>query len=644
MSSHAYKSELEKLSATYTAAMQANIEHLKAAIAGANDSSVIAVGSGGSFTVASLLCKLHEAYTGRVSRASTPLEIICNPTLASSSPVFFISAEGKNPDITEALERARLHSARPLHVITNRRGSPLSDRGTQLPDVSTHKFELTEKDGYLATNSLLLDAVLIARAYSELDGAVEALPKSIEELKLGSQTVTEWLAAAGSFIDTAVKRGAVVVTYSPLLYPIAADLESKLSEAALLHCQLADLRSFAHGRHLWLAERPDEIAILALTEPSLGELWTKMVQLFPENVPTFTLSLAGSRPRDLIAGLLAEMYLIQVISEKLGRDPGRPDVPAFGRKLYYIDLPKLIPPPQVESGSDEHSKSDVLGAKWPFRPKGAALGRARRAFTDAIAKQIFRAVVFDYDGTLVTSQRRDGPPSDAMLSQIKRLTDANVLVGIASGRGGSIQEHLAKVLPADVLGKIYLGLYNGGWIGRAVAGTERPDVAVEFLSHVTRIARNLEALGVPIEKVKTTPPYQVSIQFREGLPTQEMWYVIADALRQAGLPINSLFRSKHSIDVLAPGVDKSSLIAHILQTEHLSPHEVLTLGDHGAWPGNDVSLLEHRFSLSVDLPSRRIDRGWKLAPSNKRAVDATAWYLERFEAVKPNAFRVVLSQ
>ena len=53
------------------------------------------------------------------------------------------------------------------------------------------------------------------------------------------------------------------------------------------------------------------------------------------------------------------------------------------------------------------------------------------------------------------------------------------------------------------------------------------------------------------------------------------------------------------------------------------------MGDQGAWPGNDATLLEHRFSLSVDMPSRRIDRGWKLAPEHKRDVDATLWYLDR---------------
>jgi fructoselysine-6-P-deglycase FrlB-like protein len=136
MASTHYDTELEKLPATYHAAISADLTRFKAAVAGASESSVIGVGSGGSFTVASLLCNLHEAYTGRVSRSSTPLEIICNPTLAALSPVFLISAEGKNPDITEALQRARRHSARTVHLLTNRSISPLMKCVEELTDVS----------------------------------------------------------------------------------------------------------------------------------------------------------------------------------------------------------------------------------------------------------------------------------------------------------------------------------------------------------------------------------------------------------------------------------------------------------------------------------------------------------------------------
>lgn len=638
-----YDTELQRLAQTYSAAMGADVSRLKAAIAGASESSVIGVGSGGSFTVASLVCNLHEAYTGRVSRPSTPLEIICNPTLAASSPVFLISAEGKNPDIIEAMQRARRHSARPVHVVTNRADCPLMHQVERLTDVSTHVYELAEKDGYLATNSLLLDAVLFARAYGELDQTQDHLPVQFSDLRIGAQTLEDWVAEAQAFVGECVERGAVTAIYSPLLKPIAADLESKLSEAALLHTQFTDLRSYAHGRHLWLANRPQDCAVLALTEPSLGKLWEGMKALFPTDVPTLTMGLAGATPRDLIAGLVAQMYLVSAIAKGLGQDPGRPLVPLFGRELYYIKLQDIIPVPVEDEDGIERSKYDVLGAGWPSQRNHGSMRRAKDEFIATLEKQRFRAVVFDYDGTLSSSQRTDGPPPKAVLDHLERLVRSGVVVGIASGRGGSIQECLEKYLPNDVLKGIQLGLYNGGSLADATTTPVKPQETSEFLSHVTRIIVRLKALGVPIHEHKTTHPYQVSVRFREGLPTDNMWFVVADALRQAGLDMSSMVKSKHSVDILAAGITKSRLIAHIIQNFKIDPYEILTLGDQGAWPGNDSALLEHRFSLSVDVPSRRIDRGWKLAPSHRRDVDASLWYLERFIEDGAGAFAVRVS-
>ena len=159
-----------------------------------------------------------------------------------------------------------------------------------------------------------------------------------------------------------------------------------------------------------------------------------------------------------------------------------------------------------------------------------------------------------------------------------------------------------------------------------------------------RIVVRLKALGVPIQDPpKVTHPYQVSVRFREGLSTDSMWFVVADALRQAGLDLSRMVKSKHSVDILAEGVNKSRLIAHIIQHLKIDPYEILTIGDQGAWPGNDSELLEHRFSLSVDLPSRRLDRGWKLAPPHMRDVDATVWYLDRFIATGTGIFQLRVS-
>lgn len=627
-----YEDELAQLGQTYAAACAADIESLKLAVASAAESSVIGVGSGGSFTVASLLCTLHEAYTGRVSRPSTPLEIICSPALASSSPVFLVSAEGNNPDIVEALERARRFSSRAVHLLTNRRDSTLMTHVASLPGVKPYVFELTKKDGYLATNSLLLDAVLVARAYAELDGRPRPMPAAMSALHVGDRSVAQWLLDAQPFLAEAVRRGTVTVVYSPLLKPIATDLESKLAEGALLHVQLADLRSYAHGRHLWLAQRPQECAILALIEPSLEQLWEDMRAQFPEGIPTFAMPLAGSDPVHLIAGLVAQMHLVAAVGRLQGRDPGRPDVPSYGRAIHYANVHDVIPLPQANAPAEESSKYEVLGAHWPSRRNHGEMRRAALAFAETLRAQHFRAAVFDYDGTLCSSQSKDGPPPPQVVEHLARLVRAGVVVGIASGRGGSIQECLAAVMPSDVLTRIRLGLYNGGWISTADVPPAPPEETSEFLSHVTRIVVRLKALGVPILTHRTTHPYQVSVRFREGLATEGMWFVIADALRQAGLDLSTMVRSKHSVDILARGVSKSALVANIIQQDGVDPYHILTMGDQGAWPGNDAALLEHRFSLSVDLPSRRLDRGWKLAPTEKRDVDAALWYLEHLDA------------
>lgn len=626
-----YEEELGKLSKTYEKALASDITELKTAIAGVSESSIIGVGSGGSYTVASLLCNLHEAYTGRVSRPSTPLEIICNPTLASASPVFLISAEGKNPDICEALMRARRHSARTVHIVTNRENSSLAEKAISLSDVKRHVFDLPEKDGYLATNSLLYDAILIARAYGELDLGEPIFPPSIEDLRVGGQSIQEWMREVEAFAGRAMRCGAVIVTYSPYLRPIAADFESKLAEAALLHCQLADLRSFAHGRHLWLAERPDDCVILALIDPPLQTLWEHTKSLIPRPDNCLAMTVGGSTPADLIAGLVAEMYLIAAFARQVGKDPAKPRVQQFGRDLYYAAVNTLVDRPNADSNSSLQSKAEVLGAHWPAKSQRVVIARAMEAAKEDLARQQFRAIVLDYDGTLCPSQRVDDPPTKQVVDHICALVEAGVVVGVASGRGGSMQNRLQEVIPRKLWALIQLGLYNGGW--RTDLGGKLPEspATSEFLSHVTRIVRRLQTLGAPIVEIRSTPPYQVSIRFREGIATEPMWFVIADALREAGLDLSRMVRSKHSIDVLAAGVGKSLLVADIIQKFKIEPYKILTMGDQGAWPGNDASLLEHRYSLSVDCPSRRMDRGWKFAPEHKRNVDATLWYLERIK-------------
>ena len=638
-----YARELENLEATYQLALSTSTVALKSAITAVSQSSLIGVGSGGSFTVASLLCNLHETFTGRVSRPATPLEIICNPTLASTSPAFFVSAEGKNPDIIEALIRARQRSARPIHVITNRAQTPLTEVVDRLRDVTLHHFPLQEKDGYLATNSLLLDSMVIARAFGELHSTTNFFPADFSTLSINGASVSDWVPKADRFAEICKSRQSLIIIFSPALRPIAADLESKLAESALMHVQLADLRSFAHGRHLWLSERAKDCAILALVDAPLLRLWEHMQSMIPGEIPTLRLGVESEAASGIVSALVAGMKLIEQIAKWRELDPGRPVVAPFGRALYYANIAELVPVAERRSDYGEEEKFAVLGVHWPHVSNHAPMRRARQAYVEEITAQRYRAVVFDYDGTLRTTQQEDTPPQKVVVDHLCRLTRAGTIVAIVSGRGNSLRLRLREAIPESEWARIHLGLYNGGWVGILSDNEKFESRTSELLNHVSRIARKLKTVGVPILEVKPTPPYQVSIRFREGVDTEAMWFVIGDALRHAGLELSGMVRSRHSIDVLAPGTSKSHLIAKLIQQYQLLPHELLAIGDQGAWPGNDAALLEHRCSVSVDLPSRRLNRGWKLAPPEKRGVDAALWYMERMVDAGGGTFKMVFT-
>ena len=119
------------------------------------------------------------------------------------------------------------------------------------------------KDGFLATNSLLGFSGLLARTYSEIfdTGSEWANAKAyISQLvDEQSQTVCGWRTQTDSLWD----RSTTLLLYGPSTLLGAVDLESKFTEAAIGNLQCADYRNFAHGRHLWLAKRGDDSAVIA---------------------------------------------------------------------------------------------------------------------------------------------------------------------------------------------------------------------------------------------------------------------------------------------------------------------------------------------------------------------------------------------
>ena len=149
----AYVTELKRLKQTVGFAFDADIQPLAALLVELVTRNLIFVGSGGSYTAATFAAALHEQYTGRLTKALTPLEAVHRPSTNNTAAVL-ISARGSNPDIIKAFHSLRFKE--PIAAIC------ANERSTLLRQINDSGIGIGYgftvpggKDGFLATNSLL---------------------------------------------------------------------------------------------------------------------------------------------------------------------------------------------------------------------------------------------------------------------------------------------------------------------------------------------------------------------------------------------------------------------------------------------------------------------------------------------------------
>ena len=99
-----YESELSELGQTYAWSMAASAESLAGSLAEALRLPLIAVGSGGSLTSASVAAILHMRFTGLVARVMTPYDLAMSPLSLKETGVLLCTAGGSNPDVLSCFE------------------------------------------------------------------------------------------------------------------------------------------------------------------------------------------------------------------------------------------------------------------------------------------------------------------------------------------------------------------------------------------------------------------------------------------------------------------------------------------------------------------------------------------------------------
>ncbi|MBX3656507.1 MAG: hypothetical protein KF686_20205 [Ramlibacter sp.] len=572
------------------------------------DHLTVVIGSGGSFTVATALAAHLSGLGVGFAQPMTPLQYVQRADGLPAHRVLLISAEGKNRDILHAAHTA-LSVASGCDVLTFSHASPLATLAMATPSARVLCFDPPwGRDGYLATNSLLASIVLGLRLHgAAIDGRLLAAFLPLYRATGKLDALASEVARTGRLLALHGAHGLVA----------AIDTESKLSEAAFAFTQVSDFRQFAHGRHIQLARPDAPVPIIAFVSPGDEVLWRATRADTPEQVTVLECALPDDASAAAIAGLLAVMALVEKVAAELGQDPGQPAVPDFARRIHALDTSNLLPRPTGTNGNPK------LAALEATMGREAAVQAGRR-YLERLRNARFAALVLDFDGTMCETAKRVAGLDPRLLPIVVGLLQHGITIAFASGRGNSLHEDLRARLPPDSWPRCLLGCYSAS----LVLPLENPWPATASDPQLDEVQHQLESLGIrPEHGFKLSARVaQLTIRSKKGDGVGALFALCSSLVR--GREGWRVFRSAHSVDVLAPAAIKTAVIDVLARRAALDPlTEVCRIGDRGELAGNDSELLAQGLGLSVDGVSADPASCWIFGEISFGPVERAAHYL-----------------
>jgi HAD superfamily hydrolase (TIGR01484 family) len=583
---------------------------------------LLVVGSGGSLSGAHFVARLHEQTTGQMARAITPLELLFSQVNPALHAVLFLTASGNNKDILSAFDNSIRREFITIGIICANTASKIVQKSRHYPHVYVYEYSNpVGKDGFLAVNSLLSTCILAARAHD----AIEASENVIQKLINVKPDLHE------TDLDNVLNRKTIVALGGEWAWPALIDLESKFTEAALGDVLITDFRNFAHGRHHWFDKKGDESTLLVFETPPLLKLAKKTMDLLPRRYPRVVLSSSLLGP---LAGIDLCIQIFRLVNEAGKRaciDPGRPRVPEFGRKIYHIGLSPALPTKRTKNRNI-----------WVRRKVSVSnqsqknLEKSLDQFIEVIKESRFAGIVFDYDGTLCDPPERFKQPKPEISRALNNLLTQGITIGVATGRGRSVQKSLRQIIDKEYWDSVIIGNYNGSII--YPLKSDLPHFKNTSSKTLRQALDLLTKDSLLTEQANIEPrSKQISITPKTKLISQPIFKRIFEILSQ--LRDIKITQSGHSVDILDPDVSKTQVVEVLRKKINDVKSNILIIGDQGQYEGNDFELLNLPYSLSVDKISSSPITCWNLSPIGLRGVRATLAVLRSLE-VEYRAFRL----
>lgn len=613
-----FKEELKKLSETIRWAEQQDVTRLARFLFAENEQiPLVCIGSGGSLSACHYAAQLYQQRNGVLAQAMTPLQLMyAGRNIIRCSKLLFLSASGKNKDILNAIKYGIKYNEAGMLSLTLRKNNPTEEFLQQYPKVQRWCEDIpTGKDGFLATNSLVASFTLLYKATFDYEFQVPSFKSDMKP-----ETSSLKLEVLQNFL----------VLYGAAGEPVAWDIESKLTEAALGSALLSDYRNFGHGRHHWFAKHKENSCIIALISPVEKDLATKTIKSLPADVQVICIETELETPEASIDLLLKAFCFVNDLGDARGIDPGRPGVPAYGRLLYNLDYYKLtnrILPNEKTIDVAVRRKLGVSAKKnaalWEF------YSNACKRFVQRLNRGKYTIVAFDYDGTLSAKDRENRYTNrlcDDIKNALLKLLENGIQIIVATGRGKSVGDSFKNSFDQKYWPQIKVGYYNGACLlsldeEEKLNAWKKKPIDSELKALSDELQKRLPKVCINYEL--TPRNLQLSIEEVTCDADAELLYnTCLEIIWDKKLKGIRVWRSSHSMDIVVyHEVSKLNVIEN--------PDTTLCIGDYGSVEGNDYELLSSRASLSVDKVSKNTDCCWNIAPSGVFGLDATLYYLSR---------------
>ena len=616
-----FNSELEKISGTIKWAEEQDVSLLSKFLFAENKRTpLVCIGSGGSLSACHFSAQLYKIRNGVLAEAMTPLQLMYSGReIIRNCKLLFLSASGKNKDILNAIKYGVKYNEKGMMSLTLRKGNPTEEYLKQYPKVQRWCEDIpSEKDGFLATNSLMATFTLLSHSYD-----VGTISEAVSLEDSYSKNHNFDLADIQNFI----------VLYGAVGESVAWDIESKLTEAALGSALLSDYRNFGHGRHHWFAKRKENSCIIALVSPVEKELAEKTLRCLPKDVSVIYLETNFETPKASVDLLLKAFRFVNDLGEIRGIDPGRPGVPSYGRMLYNLDYFKLtnrILPAEKTLDVAVRRKLGPSGIEnvplWEY------YSLACQRFVKQLNKGEFTTVAFDYDGTLSASDhtsRYTNRLCDEIRNALMPLLENRVQVVVATGRGKSVGDSFKNSFNQKYWSLIKVGYYNGACL-LALGDEEKLDEwknkpldsELKELEEELKLRLPAGCVGYKFEERRLQLTIEGEMTQMESQMVYETCREIIWDKQMKGIRV---WRSSHSMDIV---VNREVSKLRVIE----DPEYTLCIGDYGTVEGNDYEMLTSKYSLSVDRVSKNVASCWNIAPSGMKGLDATLYYISRMRS------------